>query len=86
MIFGSSWSKLADRLHNMRTLQFLPPEKRFSISKETMEIYAPIAYRLGMGKVRSELQDLSLQNIDPEAYSSLQAKVETKTQTGGRLY
>jgi len=70
--------KLADRLHNMRTLKFLPPDKRISIAKETMEIYAPIAYRLGMGKMRSELQDLALIHLDPEGYNSLQVKVETK--------
>jgi len=70
--------KLADRLHNMRTLKFLPPDKRISIAKETMEIYAPIAYRLGMGKMRSELQDLALMHLDPEGYNSLQARVEIK--------
>src|SRR5215470_12066552 len=64
--------KLADRLHNMRTVQYLPPEKRASVAKETLEIYAPIAYRLGMGKMRGELQDLALAYIDPESYSSLE--------------
>ncbi len=70
--------KLADRLHNMRTLQFLPPEKRASIARETMDIYAPIAHRLGMSKIRSELQDLSLMHLDPESYSNVQSRVEQK--------
>lgn len=70
--------KLADRLHNMRTLQYMKPEKQISISKETLEIYAPIAYRLGMGKVKSELQDLSLTYLDPEGYTNLQTRVEEK--------
>lgn len=70
--------KLADRLHNMRTLSFLAPEKRVSIAKETMEIYAPIAYRLGMGKIRSELQDLALIQLDPEGYHNLQGRVDIK--------
>lgn len=70
--------KLADRLHNMRTLQFLSPEKQMSISKETMEIYVPIAYRLGMSKMKSELQDLALVHLDPEGYNALQARVDLK--------
>jgi len=70
--------KLADRLHNMRTLQYMEPEKRVATAKETLEIYSPIAYRLGMGKIRSELQDLALQYIDPESYASLLARVEVK--------
>ena len=70
--------KLADRLHNMRTMQFLKPEKRARISQETLDIYAPIAHRLGMGKMRSELEDLSFQNLYPLEYKKLAQEVETR--------
>ena len=70
--------KLADRLHNMRTMQFLKPEKRARISQETLDIYAPIAHRLGMGKLRGELEDLSFQNIYPEDYKRLSEEVEIR--------
>jgi GTP diphosphokinase / guanosine-3',5'-bis(diphosphate) 3'-diphosphatase len=70
--------KLADRLHNMRTMDFLKPEKRARISQETLDIYAPIAHRLGMGKLRSELEDLSFQNLYPEDYKRLAAEVEAR--------
>ncbi|MBA2494888.1 MAG: bifunctional (p)ppGpp synthetase/guanosine-3',5'-bis(diphosphate) 3'-pyrophosphohydrolase [Acidobacteria bacterium] len=70
--------KLADRLHNMRTMQFLNPEKRARISQETLDIYAPIAHRLGMGKVRSELEDLSFQNLYPQEYKKLSVEIEAR--------
>lgn len=70
--------KLADRLHNMRTMQFLKPEKRERISQETLDIYAPIAHRLGMGKVRSELEDLSFQNLYPDEYKRLAREVDVR--------
>ena len=60
--------KLADRMHNMRTLGYLSPERRERIARETLEIYAPIAHRLGMGKVRGELEDLAFQHLEPDAY------------------
>lgn len=70
--------KLADRLHNMRTMQFLKPEKRARISQETLDIYAPIAHRLGMGKLRSELEDLSFQNLHPDEYRRLAKEVDAR--------
>lgn len=70
--------KLADRLHNMRTLDYLPPEKRRRIAHETLEIYAPIAHRLGMGKMRGELEDLAFRHLEPEAYLEVKKAVESR--------
>jgi GTP pyrophosphokinase len=73
--------KLADRLHNMRTLQHLPEERRVKIAQETLDIYAPIANRLGMSKVKNELEELSFKYLEPKAYEALRAKVEAKRKT-----
>ncbi|MSO83799.1 MAG: bifunctional (p)ppGpp synthetase/guanosine-3',5'-bis(diphosphate) 3'-pyrophosphohydrolase [Acidobacteria bacterium] len=70
--------KLADRLHNMRTLHHLPEERRATIAQETLDIYAPIANRLGMSKVKNELEELSFRHIEPKAYEALRSKVEDK--------
>lgn len=70
--------KLADRLHNMQTMEFLKPEKRARISQETLDIYAPIAHRLGMGKLRSELEDLSFKNLHPIEYENLSKEIEAR--------
>src|ERR1700749_4010742 len=68
--------KLADRLHNMRTLHFVQdPERRRRIARETMEIYAPLAERIGMDAVKTELQTLSFEQLEPEAYSTIQARL-----------
>jgi len=70
--------KLADRIHNMRTLGYLAPERRERIARETIEIYAPIAHRLGMGKVRGELEDLSFQHMEPDAYKEIIGAIESR--------
>ena len=70
--------KLADRLHNMRTLQHLADDKRTKIAQETLDIYAPIANRLGMSKLKNELEELAFKALEPESYEALRAKVESK--------
>jgi len=77
--------KLADRLHNMRTLEHLRPERQIGIARETLDIYAPLAHRLGMGKVRGELEDLAFQYTDRRAFEELHAAIESR-RTEGELF
>ncbi|HUA90935.1 MAG TPA: bifunctional (p)ppGpp synthetase/guanosine-3',5'-bis(diphosphate) 3'-pyrophosphohydrolase [Terracidiphilus sp.] len=74
--------KLADRLHNMRTLEHLKPERQEAIARETLDIYAPLAHRLGMGKVRGELEDLAFRYTDPVSYEQVAAAVEARRAEG----
>jgi GTP pyrophosphokinase len=70
--------KLADRLHNMRTLEHLKPDRQEAIARETQDIYAPLAHRLGMGKVRGELEDLAFRYTDPVSFEKVSAAVESR--------
>ena len=70
--------KLADRMHNMRTLEALPPDRRVAIAQETLDIYAPLAHRLGMGEVKWQLEDLAFRYIQPNQYRSISGLLATK--------
>lgn len=70
--------KLADRLHNMRTLNYMTPEKQREKAQETLDIYAPLAHRLGISKIRTEMEDLCFKYLNPEAYFDLAGKIEKK--------
>src|SRR6202049_5060645 len=74
--------KLADRLHNMRTLEHLQPDRQRKIAEETLEIYAPIAHRLGMGKIRGELEDLGFRFLDPAGYEQVEKAVNARRKPG----
>jgi GTP diphosphokinase / guanosine-3',5'-bis(diphosphate) 3'-diphosphatase len=74
--------KLADRLHNMRTLKWLSPERQQKIARETLDIYAPIAHRLGMGKIRGELEDLAFQYVDPGSFNHVKKAIESRRKEG----
>ncbi len=74
--------KLADRLHNMRTLQHLRVERQQAIAQETLDIYAPLAHRLGMGKVRGELEDLSFRYVDAVSFDKVQAAIDERRKEG----
>jgi GTP diphosphokinase / guanosine-3',5'-bis(diphosphate) 3'-diphosphatase len=76
--------KLADRLHNMRTLHFVPEEKRARIAEETLDIYAPLAGRMGMQNIRDELEDLAFRHLMPEPYAMIKTRLDTLKKKNGR--
>ncbi len=78
--------KIADRLHNMRTLEFMPVNKQYKIAGETLYIYAPIAYRLGLSKIKTELENLSFRYEHPEEYAKIEKKIEKTRQERDVLY
>jgi len=77
--------KLADRLHNMRTLEFVPPASRHRIGEETLDIYAPLAGRMGMQEMREELEDLAFRTLDPEAYAVVTQRLNTLAERNRNL-
>jgi guanosine-3',5'-bis(diphosphate) 3'-pyrophosphohydrolase len=77
--------KLADRLHNMRTLEFVPPASRRRIAEETLDIYAPLAGRMGMQEMREELEDLSFRSLDPEAYAVVKQRLDALAERNRNL-
>ena len=77
--------KLADRLHNMRTLHFMPPDKRKRIAQETLDIYAPLAGRMGIQEMRNELEDLAFKNLNQEAYETIRRRLEDLSSRSERL-